>query len=83
MAKVIGTGLGALKEFARRCLSAGGIPLVRTRYGGRRLPESSVVVACWGKGREVPGGTIKGVPMDVIERLERETGDYRWLVEGY
>lgn len=82
MAKVIGSGLEALKEFARRCLDAGGVPIFRTKYGGRRLPENSVVAACWGKGDVVKGGTIKNVPTDVIERMEKTKGDYKWLL-GY
>lgn len=83
MGKVLGSGLEVVKDFARRCLAAGGIPMFRTKYGGKRLPENSVVAACWGKGDVVKGGTIKNVPIDVIERMERETGDYKWLVEAY
>jgi hypothetical protein len=81
MARILGTGVEALRDFISKCLAAGGTPLIRTRYGGRRLPENSVVVACWGKGREVPGGTIKGVPADIIEEAEKRIGDWRWLSE--
>ena len=80
MGKQIGSGLTALKDFARRCLAAGGIPIFRTRYGGKRLPNNSVVAACWGKGDTVKGGTITDVPLEIIERMEKETGDYKWLL---
>jgi len=81
MAKVLGTGLSAVKAFVERCLAAGGTPIFRTKYGGRRLPNNAVVAACWGKGSEVPGGTITGVPTEIIERMERERGDWKWLRE--
>jgi hypothetical protein len=81
MGRILGTGTEALKEFISKCLAAGGVPIVRTRYGGRRLPESSVIVACWGKGKEVPGGTIRGVPAEIIEEAEKRTGDWKWLSE--
>ncbi len=83
MAKTIGSGVGALKEFARKCLAAGGVPIFRTRYGGKRLPNNSVIAACWGKGDVVKGGTITDVPLDVIEKMEKTRGDYKWLVETY
>lgn len=82
MGRKIGSGLEAVKEFARRCLAAGGVPMFRTKYGGKRL-ENAVVAACWGKGDVVKGGTITNVPLEIIERMERETGDYKWLVEAY
>ena len=81
MARILGTGTEALRDFIKKCLAAGGIPLIRTRYGGKRLPENSIIVACWGKGKEVPGGTIKGVPTEIIEEAEKRTGDWKWLSE--
>ncbi|MEM1690042.1 MAG: hypothetical protein QXG48_02155 [Thermofilaceae archaeon] len=80
MTNVIGTGVTALREFARRCLAAGGVPQFRTKYGGRPLPDNSVIVACWGAANRVPGGTIRNVPPDIIARLERQTGDWKWLI---
>lgn len=82
MGKVIGSGLEAVKEFARRCLNAGGRPIVRTKYRGRRFPDNAVVVACWGKKDLVKGGTITGIPADVISKMETTKGDYKWLL-GY
>ncbi len=81
MGRVLGSGVEKLREFISRCLAAGGIPIIRTKYGGRRLPEGSVVVACWGKGKEVPGGTITNVPADIIEEAEKRIGDWKWLSE--
>ena len=79
--KILGEGVSAIKAFIEKCLAAGGIPIIRTKYGGKRFPDNSVVVACYGKGDEVPGGTITHVPTHVIERLEKETGDWKWLRE--
>ena len=77
---ILGEGLSALKDFARRCLDAGGVPIFRTKYGGRRLPNNAVIAACWGKGDVVKGGTITNVPIDVIEKMEKTKGDYKWLL---
>lgn len=81
MAKVIGRGIEALRSFIARCTAAGGVPIFRTKYGGRRLPGNSVIAACWGKGKEVPGGTITDVPSDIIAEMEERTGDWKWLRE--
>ena len=80
MGRILGSGVEALKSFARKCLDAGGVPIFRPRYGGRRLPENSVIVACWGKGNVVKGGTVTHVPTDVIEKMEKTKGDYKWLL---
>jgi hypothetical protein len=81
MARILGSGTSALADFIRKCLNAGGVPIIRTKYGGKRLPENKVVVACWGKGAEVPGGSILNVPADIIEEAEKRTGDWKWLSE--
>jgi len=83
MARVIGSGVEALKEFVRKCKAAGGVPLIRTKYGGQRLPNNAVIVACWGKGKEVPGGMITDIPANLIEQFEKTTGDYKILLEKY
>jgi hypothetical protein len=79
MTKVLGSGVDALRSFVEKCLASGGVPIIRTKYGGRRFPENKVVVACWGKGKEVPGGTIENVPTDIIEQAEKQVGDWKWL----
>jgi len=81
MGKVLGSGLEAIRDFIRRCTAAGGVPIFRTKYGGRRLPGNAVIAACWGKGKEVPGGTITDVPIDIINEMEKRAGDWKWLAE--
>jgi len=82
MANVIGRGLDAIRSFINRCLAAGGTPIFRTRYGGKRLPNNRVIAACWGAGKTVHGGTIEDVPPEIIERMEKERGDWKWLKES-
>jgi hypothetical protein len=77
----IGSGTSAIKAFIEKCLAAGGVPLFRTKYGGKRLPESAVIAACWGKGAEVKGGTITDVPADILAEMEKRAGDWKWLRE--
>jgi len=78
---MIGSGIDALRSFITRCTSAGGVPIFKTKYGGKRLPNNAVIAACWGKGKEVPGGTITNVPEDIITEMEHRTGDWKWLSE--
>jgi len=77
----IGSGTSAIKSFIEKCLAAGGVPLFRTKYGGKRLPESAVIAACWGKGDVVKGGTITDVPADILSEMEKRAGDWKWLKE--
>lgn len=81
MARILGHGLEAIRSFISKCVAAGGVPIFRTKYGGKRLPNNSVIAACWGKGKEVPGGTILNVPSEVISEMEKRTGDWKWLSE--
>jgi len=81
MGRIIGRGTAAIREFIRKCKAAGGVPIFRTKYGGKRLPGNAVIAACWGKGKEVPGGTILDVPPELIEEMERRAGDWKWLEE--
>lgn len=83
MGKIIGHGVQALKDFARRCVQAGGRPTFRTKYRGRRVPNNGVVVACWGRGDIVKGGTITGIPENLIAQMEAGKGDYKWLLGTY
>jgi hypothetical protein len=76
----IGSGMGAVKEFARRCVEAGGIPIFKTRFGGKRYENNAVVASCWGKASVVKGGKITNVPLDVIEKMEKTRGDYKWIL---
>ena len=81
MAKVLGEGLETLRRFIRECVNAGGVPIFRTKYGGRRIKGNGVVAACWGAGEKVKGGTITNVPPDIIEEMEKRVGDWKWLAK--
>jgi hypothetical protein len=84
MSKELGSGTGALTEFIRRCEAAGGVPIIRTKYGGKPLkPAGRVIVACWGAKDQVPGGSIFDVPPDVIATLQKERGAYKKLVPSF
>jgi len=81
MVNVIGRGLATLKDWVERCLRAGGTPIFRTKFAGRRLENNAVIVACYRAGKEVPGGTIEEIPLEFIEKMEKGKGDWKWLVE--
>jgi len=82
MTKILGQGMEALRDFVRKCVNAGGTPLIKTKYGGKRLEGNAVIVACWGKKEQVPGGKITGIPSSVLDKLEKETGDWKWIIQG-
>jgi hypothetical protein len=42
-----------------------------------------VLVACYGRADQVPGGFFENVPREDIERMEREVGDFRFVLEKY
>jgi hypothetical protein len=77
MPNVIGRGVEALKKFIKDCKNAGGVPIVRTRYGGRRL--NFVVATCWGMRDVVRGGAIVDVPSEIIDALEKARVKYKYL----
>lgn len=81
MGKILGRGLEAIRNFITKCRAAGGIPVFRTKYGGKRLPGNAVIAACWGKGDVVKGGTITDVPPDIIAEMEKTKGDWKWLAQ--
>ena len=83
MVNVIGRGLAALKDWVEKCLRADGIPIFRTKFAGKRLPNNGVIVACYRAGKEVKGGTIEEIPIDFIEKMEEGTGDWKWIVEKH
>jgi hypothetical protein len=55
------------------------VPIIRTKYGGKPLPNSSVIVACWGHGNEVRGGEITNISPDVLQRLSMTKDKYKIL----
>jgi len=86
--KVKGNIIGPWKEtvgkWVKECIMGGGLPMFRTRYAGARWGENMVMAVCYGE-EEPPlsGGFFIDVPEEDIERMERETGDWRWIVEKY
>jgi len=87
VSRVLGKGVEKVVEFIEKCLKVGGVPMVVTRYAGRRLtgPDGSpaVIVRCWGKRDVLEGGTIYGIPEEFIEKAERYVGDYKWILAEY
>ncbi|MEM4846571.1 MAG: hypothetical protein QW794_02285 [Thermosphaera sp.] len=80
--RLIGIGDESLKEFVRRCLSAGGTPTIRPTYGKQDLPNNSVIVACLGTKGAVKGGTITGISPELLTQLkERRRGKYKLLLD--
>jgi len=78
MARTIGKGVSALLDFVKKCETAGGIPQIRTGYGGVEFNDK-VIVACYGKASEVPGGEIYGIPKELIDKCRQTTGDYKFI----
>jgi len=81
MVNVIGRGTEGIREFIRKCTAVGGVPIFRTKYGGKRFPNNGIIAACWGAGDKVKGGMITDVPPDLIEEMEKRSGDWKWLRE--
>lgn len=70
-----------------KCITEGlGLPMFHTRYGNMRFvgPDGKpmVLMMCWGGEK---GGSVwfKDVPIDDVNRMERATGDWKWIVEKY
>ena len=86
--KVRGNVLGPWREQVGRwikgCIMGGGLPMFRTRYAGARWGDDMVMAVCYGDEEPpISGGFFTDVPEEDIERMERETGDWRWIVEKY
>lgn len=83
MANDIGSGVEALAEWMRRCSEAGGTPQIRTEFV--RKFTSDVIVACYGAGKKVKGGTITDLPPQLVSELrslhaeQRLDAVYAWL----
>jgi len=61
--RVIGRGTDFLREWILKCHRAGGIPIIKTKMV--REFSDRVIVMCWQKGKEVPGGTVLLDPVTV------------------
>lgn len=80
MTREIGSGIKALEKFIDECESAGGIPQLRTGYGGTEF-DNKLIVACYGKASQVPGGTITDIPKQLIDKCRETNGDYKYIKE--
>jgi len=81
---IIGPWKERIGEWLKACIMGGGLPMFRTRYAGARWGENMVMAVCYGEEEPpISGGFFIDVPEEDIERMEKETGDWRWLVEKY
>lgn len=72
---------GNIRDFIKLCLDYGGVPVFRTRYAGKRF-DNLVLGICY-RGKVKAHMWFKNVPSDVLEEMERTTGDWRWLLQRY
>lgn len=72
---MIGHGRSFLKRKVNRCISAGGVPQIRTSFAGDEY-RSKVIFACWGKGNQVEGGTIKGLSPGLVKKIRSAESGY-------
>jgi hypothetical protein len=70
-----------IRDFIKICLNYGGVPVFRTRYAGKRL-DNLVLGICY-RGRVKAHMWFKNVPSDILDLMERTTGDWHWLLERY
>jgi len=65
-----------------------GIPVFKTHYGGQPFVIDSshyVLAVCW-FGKNTPYGRsqwFSNVPKDLVDRMAKEKGDWRWLCDKY
>ena len=82
-----GTSLGDYREnvagWITSCLNVGGLPMFRTRYAGLRWDGDRVLVVCYAKANEVPGGFLEDVPREDLGMMERGVGDFRPILDKY
>lgn len=81
---IIGPWKQTIGKWIDACIRAGGLPMFRTRFAGARWGDNMVLAVCYGDEEPpISGGFFTDVPEEDIERMERETGDWRWIVEKY
>lgn len=78
MGNVIGSNLDDLKDLAKKCNRAGGTPSVRTQF--IRPYEDKLIFVCYGPD-DVPGGTVKNIPEDVVDELQEADSKTKKLME--
>ncbi len=72
---------GNIRDFIKLCLDYGGLPVFHTRYASKRF-DNLVLGFCY-RGRLKAHMWFKNVPSDVLDVMERITGDWRWLLQRY
>ena len=75
-------------DYIVECRNEGGIPIFKTRYADQPFitPDNKRVVLglCWGGFKDgIEGMWFVNVPEDDIKRMEREYGDWKWLIKAY
>jgi len=78
MPTIIGEGEEAVKNFFEECIKAGGDPQVLYEFGPVNFAKKhELLVRCWGKAEEVPGGVIVDVPENLIKAAENASSGER------
>jgi len=76
-----------IADYIVACRQDGGIPIFKTRYAEEPLRtvsgERAVLALCWAGKGSIEGKWFVNVPEEDIERMERELGDWRFLIEEY
>ncbi len=74
-------------KFILDCREDGGIPMFRTKYAGIPIEYAgtrAVIGICWGGRGNAPDSILLyDVPKDVVKELEREKGDWKYLLMKY
>lgn len=63
-----------------------GIPVFVTSYAGQRFElngRNAVHARCFGGLDRVGSRWFVDVPLEEVERIEREVGDWRWIARKY
>lgn len=79
----IGKFVSDVVSWVKRCLQAGGTPIFKTQYAGRRFAADRVLAVCFGASDRVRGGFFEEVPPEDMVRFETERRDYVWIAEKY
>ena len=76
-----------IKKFILACRRDEGIPMFRSKYAGISLTvnnKPAVIAVCWaGRGETENSELFTEVTKDDTELIERNTGDWRLLLNKY
>jgi hypothetical protein len=91
MVKVLGHGDNALINWMATCRRAGGVPIVKTKYGGVPLDQlfgrkyglrpHVVLTACWGAGSKVKGGVFDSISDELYRKIVTIKGEWKQLLQ--